>query len=80
MGWVIDTIGLLVLIAMGCDNKIQAWVPSPVKLLHYLVNGRLSCCCSLLRYPLRGRMGWPRLGQNRRLIGLFAFAYMFCMC
>lgn len=46
-------------------------------LLHYL--GEWSLNLVLLAFsvsPLRRRLHWPWLGQHRRLIGLFAFAYV----
>lgn len=52
--------------------------PEPTEaLLHYL--GEWSLISLLLAFavsPLRRRLNWAWLGQHRRLIGLFAFAYV----
>ena len=52
--------------------------PEPTEaLLHYL--GEWSLISLLLAFsvsPLRRRLNWVWLGQHRRLIGLFAFAYV----
>ena len=79
MGWVVDTIGLaFVLIAMELRQQNSGLGAQPSEaLLHYL--GEWALILLLFAFavsPLRRRMGWPRLGQNRRLIGLFAFAYV----
>ena len=69
---------LLVLIAMELRQQNSGLGAQPSEaLLHYL--GEWALILLLFAFavsPLRRRMGWPGLGQNRRLIGLFAFAYV----
>ena len=69
---------LLVLIAMELRQQNSGLGAQPSEaLLRYL--GEWALILLLFAFavsPLRRRMGWPRLGQNRRLIGLFAFAYV----
>ena len=79
MGWVVDTIGLA--FSAYCHGaattEFRLGAQPSEALLHYL--GEWALILLLFAFavsPLRRRMGWPRLGQNRRLIGLFAFAYV----
>ena len=69
---------LLVLIAMELRQQNSGLGAQPSEaLLHYL--GEWALILLLFAFavsPLRRRMGWLALGQNRRLIGLFAFAYV----
>lgn len=79
--WVLLSMPLLwlaVLVIKELRQPNSGLGPEPTEaLLHYL--GEWSLILVLLAFsvsPLRRRLHWPWLGQHRRFIGLFAFAYV----
>jgi sulfoxide reductase heme-binding subunit YedZ len=69
---------LLVLIGKELQQTNSGLGAEPSEaLLHYLGEWSLIVLLAALAVsPLRRRLHWPALGQNRRLIGLFAFFYV----
>ena len=79
--WIVLSMPLLWLAALVIQELRQpnsGLGPEPTEaLLHYL--GEWSLILVLLAFsvsPLRRRLGWAWLGQHRRFVGLFAFAYV----
>ncbi len=79
--WIVLSMPLLWLAALVIQELRQpnsGLGPEPTEaLLHYL--GEWSLILVLLAFsvsPLRRRLGWAWLGQHRRVVGLFAFAYV----
>jgi methionine sulfoxide reductase heme-binding subunit len=65
-----------VAVELGSPGAMLGADPGEAVVHHLGQWGLIILLLALAVSPLRRRLGWPMLGRARRLVGLFAFAYL----